>query len=222
MKYSVSIHYLEAAKPWKPTAESHWQQITPRGVTNLETAKLLADEQQGHTTVSEWLGRKVYDNGKPPIPVEQRSAIPAIAYVAPKKRATKTRTLKPVAVVLPKIVRFLEPEIADDSVCPHCGADGKVVHRFEVDDGRTLAAMSGCVKLFPVSPVAKAEQALMKKRVDYRERGWKLPSWDREKEAAIQAYYDSPRTSADERVALDRIRLAEMQAKAWRNSRRGV
>lgn len=35
--------------------------------------------------------------------------------------------------------------------CPHCGARGRYVHYFLCDDGAIHAAMSGCIKLFPLA-----------------------------------------------------------------------
>lgn len=63
---------------------------------------------------------------------------------------------------LPRIIRY---DHVDDSgeygnaTCPHCGAKGRYVHHFLTDEG-PRAAMAGCIKLFPTSPVAKEHQAL--------------------------------------------------------------
>lgn len=75
-----------------------------------------------------------------------------------------------MTAALPRIVRFLGVDYAPDSACPHCGATGAYIHRFVVDDGRTLGAMSGCTKLFPVSLLALEEARLQRKHLDYRRR----------------------------------------------------
>ena len=39
----------------------------------------------------------------------------------------------------PRIVRFYETHDAPDSQCPHCGATGRYILTFQVEDGRRLA-----------------------------------------------------------------------------------
>ena len=103
---------------------------------------------------------------------------------------------------LPRIVRFLGTDDCPDSSCPHCGCTGRYIHRFVVEDGRTLAAMSGCAKLFPCSRVATEEQRLRKKQADYAKRGWSLNRVDREALEAVESFYAG---IFDERAALARI-----------------
>lgn len=116
-----------------------------------------------------------------------------------------------IAVCLPRIVRFLGTDDCEGASCPHCGATGRYIHRFRVDDGRTLAAMSGCVKLFPVSRVAIEEQRLLKKLSDYKNRGWRsLNQRDTEALAAIYSFYE---IGGDERHVLriiDNAKLANI------------
>lgn len=117
---------------------------------------------------------------------------------------------------LPRIVRFFPSSYAPDSTCPHCGARGALVHRFEVEGGARMGAMSGCVQLFPVAPVAAADLKLQTKEREYARRGFNMPSWDREKREAIDAFYAG---TLDERATLDRVRAAESKAKAFRTRR---
>jgi hypothetical protein len=63
----------------------------------------------------------------------------------------------------PRIVRFFETSDAPDSECPHCGASGRYILNFQVEDGRRLAAMRGCAKLFPTAPIAYEELRLADK-----------------------------------------------------------
>jgi hypothetical protein len=107
---------------------------------------------------------------------------------------------------LPRIVRFLGTDDAPESKCPHCGATGRYIHRFIVEDGRTLAALSGCVKLFPVSRVALEEQRLRKKAADRAKNGWKLNRNDLDALAAIEQFFAG---EIDERFALSRVDSAK-------------
>lgn len=107
---------------------------------------------------------------------------------------------------LPRIVRFLGTDDSPDSACPHCGATGRYIHRFIVDDGRTLAAMSGCVKLFPCSRIAIEEQRLRKKLEDRAKRGWLLGRADQDALGAIDLFYAGV---LDERTALERVNSAK-------------
>ena len=90
---------------------------------------------------------------------------------------------------LPQIVRFFETLDAPDSQCPHCGATGRFILRFQVADGRQLGAMRGCVKLFPVSRAAREELRLRGKLADYSKRGWQLNRRDSEALAALDAFF---------------------------------
>lgn len=103
---------------------------------------------------------------------------------------------------LPRIVRFLGTDDCPGARCPHCGAEGRWVHRFVTDDGRSLAAMSGCVKLFPVSRVAQEEARLRQKLAGYVKSygaGARLNQRDTEALEAIEAFYAG---TQDERGAL--------------------
>lgn len=86
---------------------------------------------------------------------------------------------------LPRIVKFLG---VDDhgpdggASCPHCGATGRYVIRFQVEDGRQLGAMRGCVKLFPVTELARQHEYFVAKRTRYAAQRppWRLSARDEE------------------------------------------
>lgn len=111
-----------------------------------------------------------------------------------------------MSVALPRIIRFLETDDSPDSSCPHCGATGRYIHRFVVEDGRTLAAMSGCAKLFPCSQVAHEEARLRKKETERKKRGWQLGRADRDALDACDRFFAG---QIDERMALATINSAK-------------
>lgn len=115
------------------------------------------------------------------------------------------------AELLPRIVRFLGTDDSPESTCPHCGATGRYIHRFVVDDGRTLAAMSGCAKLFPTSRIALEEQRLRKKAAERAKNGWKLNRSDLDALAAIEQFFAG---AIDERLALSRVDSAKRSNQA--------
>jgi hypothetical protein len=120
---------------------------------------------------------------------------------------------------LPRIVQFLSTDREGfGAECPHCGALGSIVHTFRTEDNQTRGAMSGCIKLFPIAPIAYQDLKLRKKRVDYEKKGWKLPSWDEEKQKAIEAFYANEIT---EDRAMVIIRCAEGRAANYRKRRFG-
>lgn len=122
---------------------------------------------------------------------------------------------------LPRIVRFLSRtdsgEYGNDS-CAHCGALGRYQHHFVCEDGTMRAAMAGCIKLFPVSKVADVDRKLDEKAADYAKKGWKLPSWDQRKRAAVDAFFAGETTLE---AALDQCKWADMDAKAYRAKKFG-
>jgi hypothetical protein len=89
---------------------------------------------------------------------------------------------------LPRIVRFLGIDECEGSSCPHCGAEGKYIIRFQCDDGIRRGAMRGCVKLFPVSQIANEEMRLREKLNGY-----------------IKAYGETAHLNANDTRALDAI-----------------
>ena len=115
------------------------------------------------------------------------------------------------AAALPLIVRFLGADDAPDSVCPHCGATGRRIYRFVTSDGRTRGAMSGCVKLFPVSPVAREELRLREKEARYAAQGWGLNGLDARALASIDAFYSGV---GDESSAMAAVRAAKQATAA--------
>lgn len=105
---------------------------------------------------------------------------------------------------LPKIIQFLETTDAGEygaTCCPHCDAKGRYVHHFLVEGGARRAAMSGCIKLFPVSPVALAHKKIMEKAAKLPE-GRKLNGWDTKKLEAIEAYYAGTTAEADALIVI--------------------
>lgn len=81
----------------------------------------------------------------------------------------------PHAQTLPRIVRFLgTDDCGPGATCPHCGATGRWIVRFQVEDGRTLGAMRGCVKLYPVSDLARQHEHFIAKKQRY---GAQRPPW---------------------------------------------
>jgi len=125
-------------------------------------------------------------------------------------------TAEPAAGQLPRIVRFLGVDDCPDSSCPHCGASGRFILRFQVEDGRTLAAMRGCASLFPVSRIAAEELRLQQKLARYRRNGWGgLSRIDGDALAAIDAFHAG---ALDERSALARVDAAKA-ASRWRTRR---
>lgn len=125
----------------------------------------------------------------------------------------------------PKVIQFLgitDGGPCDDgptAMCPHCGADGRYIHWFVTDDGHTRGAMAGCVKLFPVSPIAAAHQKLVEKEADLMKRFGRdahLNSWDTKKMQTIEAFYAGEITEAD---ALRTISYQTAAATSWRRSK---
>lgn len=122
-------------------------------------------------------------------------------------------------VSLPRIVRFLSTDREGDGAeCPHCGARGSVVHTFLTEDNRTRGAMSGCVKLFPIAPVANEDLKLRKKEVAYKKKGWNLPSWDADARTAIDRFYAG---EIQEVTAMALVRNAKARAANYRARRFG-
>lgn len=92
---------------------------------------------------------------------------------------------------LPKIIAITARTDAGEygaATCPHCGADGRYVVSFVCEDGSKRGAMSGCIKLFPISPLAKIHADLLVKAAANERKGWKrFSSFDQPKMDAIEA-----------------------------------
>lgn len=107
---------------------------------------------------------------------------------------------------LPRIVRFLATDDSSGASCPHCGATGRYILNFVVEDGRTLGAMRGCVKLFPVSKIAVEELRLRTKQAQRAKIGWELNAADRGALDAIAEFYAG---TVGEQYALNVIQYAK-------------
>lgn len=116
----------------------------------------------------------------------------------------------------PRIVRIVGNFESD--TCPHCGARGRYVTAFETDDGRHLAAMAGCIRLFPVSPIASEHLRLMKKLEACNRTGRRLNRWDLASLDAIEAFYAG---TMNEDAALCVVKAQRSAASAWRSGRFG-
>jgi len=107
---------------------------------------------------------------------------------------------------LPRIIRFIGTTDAPDSQCPHCGARGRFIIHFVVEDGRTLGAMRGCVQLFPASQIAREDLRLMEKAKGLEKKGWHLNRGDTRALEAIERFYAGEIT---EREALNSVEAAK-------------
>jgi hypothetical protein len=116
----------------------------------------------------------------------------------------------------PRIVRFIGTNDAPGSTCPHCGAEGRYIIRFVVEDGRTLGAMRGCVNLFPVSRVAQ-EELRLRQKLERRQKNYgraaMLNRRDAEALGAIEDFFAGMR---DERSTLSIIDGAKFANQRYR------
>lgn len=109
---------------------------------------------------------------------------------------------------LPRIVKFIgttDTGPGGNASCPHCGARGRYIVRFQVADGRQLGAMRGCVQLFPVSELARQHCHFLDKRQRYVAKGWRLNCED---SAALDAIEAAIAGTLDEYTALFMAREA--------------
>lgn len=99
-----------------------------------------------------------------------------------------THDMSNAVTSFPKIVTFLGKSDSGEfgnAICPHCGAKGRYVIDFVCEDGVRRGAMSGCIKLFPISPLAKEHIAITERQTERAAKGQKLASWDIAKLDAI-------------------------------------
>lgn len=65
--------------------------------------------------------------------------------------------------------------------CPHCGSGGRYIHYAITEDGTRIAAMSGCIQLFPqdmkYSKWSKLVAEAYKREREAREKRSKLAGW---------------------------------------------
>ncbi len=132
---------------------------------------------------------------------------------------TKTKDCDHGRGDLPRITRFLGVDDCAGASCPHCGATGRYIIRFQVEDGRQLGAMRGCIKLFPVTELARQHQYFVDKQARYaRQRpSWELNARDRE---ALRWIMDAIEGRVDARqaiaIATSARSAAAMAARRWR------
>jgi hypothetical protein len=79
--------------------------------------------------------------------------------------------------------------------------------------------MAGCVKLFPVSPVAAQDWRLREKMKRYAKEGWKLGRADQIAVDTIEAYYRGETCEADALLACDAAKRAGLAARMRRGRR---
>ncbi len=92
--------------------------------------------------------------------------------------------------------------------CPHCGAYGRYVHHFLLEGGVKGAAMSGCIKLFPISELASEQQRIHKKKAS----GRRLNSWD---EKSLLAIEEVGAGTMSEEEALRIVHKQQAACSAW-------
>lgn len=128
-----------------------------------------------------------------------------------------------MVAALPKIVKFLGTDDhgpGGSTSCPHCGATGRYVIRFQVEDGRQLGAMRGCIKLFPVTDLAREHEYFVAKKTRYAKQQppWNLNARDAE---ALRWIEDAIEGHADPRQAISIAQAARsIAATAARRRRR--
>lgn len=95
-----------------------------------------------------------------------------------------------------------------NGTCPHCGAEGRYIYWFVLEDGSRHGAMAGCLKLFPQSETAKEHQRIL----DKQRQGKKLNGWDNDNLDAIEGLKVG-RLSKDEAIRI--IRQNHAKRDAW-------
>jgi hypothetical protein len=106
---------------------------------------------------------------------------------------------------LPRIVEILRCKDhgpCDDgasATCPHCGAEGRYVYSFRCEDGSTRGAMKGCIKLFPMHPLARVMTPIITKEREVGKKNayggiFKLNKWDTAISEAVRAWLDGRMT----------------------------
>lgn len=96
--------------------------------------------------------------------------------------AEKYGTTLPTIVTVLKVVDHGPCDDGHPSAhCPHCGSGGRYIHYAITEDGTKIAAMSGCLQLFPQDRTYKRWSDLVaeayKRRREASERRSKLASW---------------------------------------------
>ncbi len=128
-------------------------------------------------------------------------------------RVARQRTARTDVTSLPRITRFLGIDDCEGASCPHCGATGRYIIRFQVEDGRHLGAMRGCIKLFPVTELAREHEYFVTKKARYAKQQprWNLSARDTE---ALQWLENAIEGRADPRQAIAIAQTARRIASA--------
>lgn len=96
--------------------------------------------------------------------------------------AEKYGTTLPTIVAVLKVVDHGPCDDGHPSAhCPHCGSGGRYIHYAIVEDGTRIAAMSGCIQLFPqdmkYAKWSKLVAEAYKREREAREKRSKLAGW---------------------------------------------
>lgn len=119
---------------------------------------------------------------------------------------------------LPKIIAFdgmTDTGPADprpNGTCPHCGAEGRYIYWFVLEDGSKHGAMSGCIQLFPQSETAIVHKKILEKTAQKK----KLNGWD---EKMLDAINDLKYGRINEDEALRIIHREQASRAAWMNKK---
>ena len=117
----------------------------------------------------------------------------------------------------PTIAYMLEP--IEGAACPHCGCAGRNIYPFMTTDGRRLAAMAGCLKLFPKHRFAERHAAILQKHVAKvraaarrGDNSPNLPGWDQNIVAAIESV---ARGEVSEQHVVGTIAVEDGKKREW-------
>lgn len=156
------------------------------------------------------------------VSVEHKNVAEWTAKPKGAPKAPRPNIEKPDPATLPRITAFdgvTDSGEYGNARCPHCGAEGRYVYHFYCEDGTRRGAMAGCIKLYPVSPVAEEHKRIIDRQAKREKTGGELASWDQTKLEAINHLIDGE-TTEDE--AMQTIQAENAKRQAWldRRSRR--
>lgn len=90
-------------------------------------------------------------------------------------------TARPPVIAVYKVEDHGPCDNGPSAYCPHCGAAGRYIHHAILADGSRVAAMSGCIKLFPADPryaaLSKLVDEAHKRAQEAREKRTRLAGW---------------------------------------------